>query len=139
MIEPLSCVIQYLLGQGSLTALVGTRIAPQHRYGGGWDPQQASLVLQWNGGDPDLYLPVQVARLEVRAYGPTHLAASQVWMALVSASRAAGRVPVTVGGQTGLLYALLHSGGPMALWDAEVKLPCLYGFFSASVGESPLT
>jgi hypothetical protein len=138
MIEPLACVIQYLLTRPEITGLVGDRIGPQHRYSIAWETTQPALVLQWNGGDPDLYLPIQNLRVEARAYAPTHAEAGSLWGALAALARATGRVPVAVGAETGLLYSLRPSGGPLALWDAEIQLPCLYGFFDAVVGETPL-
>lgn len=139
MIDPISCVIQYLLTQSTITNLVGTRIGPQQRYGDDWDRATASLVIQWAGGPSDLYLPVQTQRAEVRAIAPTLVEATGIWGALVTLSRTAERVPVTVGGQTGLLYAILQEGGPMALYDSDAELPCMYGFYNIIVGENPLT
>jgi hypothetical protein len=138
MIEPLSVAIQYLLTQATMTTLVGTRIAPQQRYGTDWDRANASLVLQWAGGPTDLYLPIQTQRVEVRALAPTLQEATAIWGALVDISRATERVAVTVGAEQGLLYAILQEGGPMALRDTDAELPCMYGFYNIIVGETPL-
>lgn len=146
MIDPLEVVLQELRSDGALAALVGDRIAAKHRYGAdapldvaqgapGWSGGEAGLMVRLDGGEPELYGPLQNVRLEVRCYASSQRQAMQIWRRLVEISRNTDRVEVDTGDGVGLLHELLQASGPSFLYDDTVGMDFVLSFFNASVGE----
>jgi hypothetical protein len=146
MIDPLEAVIALLRADGSLTELVGDRIAAKHRYGDaskqiagqgapGWSTDDAGLALRLDGGSPELYAPLQDVRIEARIYAGSQIEGMQVWMRLVEISRDVDRALVDTTGGRALVHEFLQDSGPSLLFDSDLSMDLVLAFFGASVGE----
>lgn len=131
MINALETVIQYLKGAGLSTS----QIASKDRFGETWPVSSQAIVVNLDGGNPDLYLPVQNVRLEIRCYGPDRWSALTLLDEVIELSRATCREEVTVSGGTAMLYRLLQASGPSALFDDELQMDFALMFFEAMVCE----
>lgn len=138
MIDPLEPVLNYLMADSELAALVGDRIAAKHRYGknGAWDAGQPGLTVLLDGGTPDIYAPVQTVRLEARAYAISQAEAMRIWRRLVMIGRQTTRVTAPTSQGPALVYWLNQASGPSMLFDAATGMDTVIGFFEAAVGES---
>lgn len=144
MIDPLEAVLKWLQADAALAELVGSRIASKHRYGEGadsmrWSTDQASLTVRLDGGQPDLYVPLQNVRLEVRCYAPSQYLASRIWQRVVEVSRETSRQPVLTSGGAALLHRLNQESSASMLYDRDLGLDLVLVFLSALVGEEALT
>jgi len=132
VIDPLATVIQYLKGAG----LSVTQIAEKSRYGDTWDAGTRGIVVRLDGGSPEIDLPVQAVRLEVRCYAENSFYALQVLGELITLSRSIDREPVVVGANTALLYYLVQASGPSVLMDMDISMDFALMFFEAEIAES---
>lgn len=139
MIDPLETVLAYLAAEPALVALVDTRIAAKHRYAETWTRGQSAIMVRLDGGPPELYVNLQVVRLEARCYAASQAEAAEIWRALVGVSRAACRESVPVTDGTALLHYLLQESGPSLLYDGEARMDFCLCFFGAAVSEDPVT
>lgn len=131
MINGLEVVIQFLKGAGLST----TQVASKHRYGEAWEAGSSSIVARLDGGDPNLYVEVQEARVEVRCYGADDLLALDLLYELMALSRGIERVEVVVAGGTGLLYHFQPDSGPSVVFDPDLNMDAALMFFSVMVSE----
>lgn len=149
MIDPLEVVLRYLRTDGALTALVGDRIASKHRYGDAsraqagqgapyWNAGDAGVMVRLDGGDPELYGPLQNVRLEVRCYALSARDAMKVWRRLVELSRECDRLSVDTSDGAGLLHEFLQASGPSTLHDGDVGMDFVLAFFNASISEEEI-
>ena len=132
MIDPLETVIAYL----KWTGLSTTQIASKDRYGEAWAIPSAGVVVNLDGGEPEVYLPVQTPRLEVRCYGVDRPAAMSLLMEIIALSRSVLREAVTTRNGTGLLYYFNQASGISMLHDAELGMDFAMMFFEASICET---
>jgi len=140
VIDPLEAVFVALKADAGLRALVGDRIAGKHHYATAWSRTQAGLVVAPSGGTPNLYLPLQTLRLRCEAYAPSQPEAMAVWRALIAFSRAKERFSVPLAsGQKAFIYAFLQDSGPSFLWDDEVNMDVVAGFFQCTISEQAIT
>lgn len=135
MIDPIAAVIAYLKADSGLDALVDGRVAVKHRYGEKWPVGETGLAVRADGGDPDVYVPEQRPRLELRIYGSSTVAVIKVYLELVRLSRATSRERVTLDGDDAFLQWLLPGSGFSMLYDDEVGMDMGMVFFDACVGE----
>lgn len=138
MIDPLETVIAFLSEDASLEALVGDRIAAKHRYAETWTVGEAALVVRVDGGNPELYVPVQRVRIETQCYAASQVEAMEIWRRLVEISREIERWTVETGSGTALLHFFLQSSAPSLLWNDEVGMDFALCFFEVMVGEGGL-
>jgi len=138
VIDPLITVIAYLKTDAALSALVGTRIAIRHQYGNGWSNTQAGLVVQLDGGLPELYVQDQRVRLQLMAFAPTYAETLQIYRAVQGISRAFQRSEVTTTLGTALMRYFLMETQPTNLYDEAVDLPFTLFFMRAAVDERDL-
>ena len=131
MIDALETVIQYLKTGQLSTA----QIASKERYGEVWINGTPSIVVNLDSGTPDLYLPVQNVRLEIRAFGSTQYAAVQLMNELVTLSRSTDRELVNTQQGAGLLYYLNQASGISLLYDDTVGMDFAIQFYEAKVTE----
>jgi hypothetical protein len=132
MIDSLAVIIQYLK-----SADLSTRqIAEKHRYVEVWEAGSSSILVRWDGGEVDLYAPIQKPRLEVRCYAKSASLAGALLGEVIELSRTTHRESVTIGSETALLYELLQESGPSMQYDDDVKMDFALMFFTASVAES---
>lgn len=134
ILDPLAAVIQYLKGAG----LSVTQIAEKHRYGDTWLAGSRGIVVRLDGGNPEIDLPVQAIRLEVRCYAESSFYAMQVLGELITLSRSIDRESVVVGTDTALIYNLVQASGPSVLQDADITMDFALMFFEAEVAEASL-
>lgn len=132
MIDPLETVIAYL----KWTGLSTTQIASKDRYGEAWAIPSAGVVVNLDGGEPEVYLPVQTPRLEVRCYGVDRPAAMSLLMEIIALSRSVLREAVTTRNGTGLLYYFNQASGISMLHDTELGMDFAMMFFEASICET---
>ena len=132
MIDPLETVIAYL----KWTGLSTTQIASKDRYGEAWAIPSAGVVVNLDGGEPEVYLPVQTPRLEVRCYGVDRPAAMSLLMEIIALSRSVLREAVTTSNGTGLLYYFNQASGISMLHDTELGMDFAMMFFEASICET---
>lgn len=141
MIDPLEAVIAYLATDSDLNTLTNGQIAPRHLYGArdGWTTDSQALQVRYDGGFHELYLSIQVVRLEFRCYGPTLYAASQVWRALVDITRDYERqtIPTTEG--DALMHYLNLTSAPSVFEEPDIEIEALLCFAEASVAEAAIT
>jgi len=135
MIDSLEAIIQYLLADTDLGNLVGTRVAAKHRYGESWTVGDAGIMVRLDGGSPEIFVPVQQPRLEIRIYGDGTTAVTSVFFQLVTISRNTDREVVTLTGDDALMYWFLPISGLSMLFDEEVGMDMGMVFFEACVGE----
>lgn len=135
MIDPLEVVIAFLQRDTDLAALVGDRIASKHRYGETWTRGDASIAVRLDGGNPNLYVPLETMRLEVRCFGASAHEAMRIWRRLVELSRGTERVVVNVESGAALLHALLQDSAASTLYDNDVKMDFVMVFLRAMVSE----
>ena len=138
MLDPLEPVLNYLLQDTELTALVGNRIAAKHRYGKGWQTSQAALTVLLDGGTPDIYVPVQVVRLEMRAFAASQADAMQIWRRLIEIARRTQRVTAPTTQGNALVYWMNQASGPSMVFDQDIGVDSVLCFFEAAVGESAI-
>ena len=138
IIDPLEPVLNYLMADSELAALVGDRIAAKHRYGksGAWETGQPGLTVLLDGGAPDIYAPVQAVRLEVRAYATGQAQAMRIWRRLVEIGRRTSRVTAPTSQGRALVYWFYQASGPSMVFDSDTGMDTVIGFFNAAVGES---
>lgn len=132
MIDPLETVIAYLKWSGLSTS----QIASKDRYGESWAILSAGVVVNLDGGTPEMYLPVQTVRLEVRCYGATRPAAMSLLMEIVELSRSTMRESVITSSGNGLLYYINQDSGPTMQYDGEIGMDFALMFFEASICET---
>ena len=132
VIDPLAVVIQHLKSAG----LSVTQIAEKSRYGDTWAVGSRGIVVRLDGGSPEIDLPVQAVRLEVRCYAENSFYAMQVLGELITLSRSIDREPVVVGANTALLYYLVQASGPSVLMDMDISMDFALMFFEAEIAES---
>lgn len=149
MIDPLETVLSFLKTDGALAELVGNRIASKHRFGDAsraqagqgapyWQIGSAGLTVRLDGGDPEIYAPVQNVRLEVRCYAQGAHEAMQVWRRVVELARGCERVSVDTSDGGALLHEFLQASGPSTLWDNNLGMDFVLSFFNASVSEEEI-
>jgi hypothetical protein len=138
MIDPLETVIVFLQDDAGLEALVDTRIAAKHRYADAWTAGEAALVVRLDGGEPQLYVPVQRVRIETQCYAASQVEAMEIWRRLVELSRDTQRVTVETGEGEALLHFFLQAAAPSLLWNDEVGMDFALCFFEVMVGEGAL-
>lgn len=131
MINALEAVIQYVKASGLST----TQVASKERYGELWQVSTSSIVINLDGGDPDIYLPVQSFRLEVRCYGQTRYHALELLDEFILLSRQTSRERVVMLSGTALLYTLIQESGPSTLYDENVGMDFALQFYVARVSE----
>jgi hypothetical protein len=142
MIIAQEAVIAHLRADVSLMDLANNQLGAKHQYGasgGQWTPGSASLVVMLDGGFPDIYLPWQQPRLEVRCYGPTVYEAALIYSRLVEVSRETSRARVTTEKGLALVYWLLMESSPSQLYDPDLEMDFLMVFMRAAVNELSLT
>jgi hypothetical protein len=132
MIDPLETVIAYFKWAGLST----TQIASKDRYGEVWPIPSAGVVVNLDGGTPEMYLPVQTVRLEVRCYGATRPEAMSLLMEILALARSTMREAVNTSGGNGLLYYINQDSGPTMQYDSEIGMDFALMFFEASICET---
>lgn len=132
MIDPLETVIAYMKWAGLTTS----QIASKERYGESWVIPSASVIVNVDGGTPDVYLPVQTVRIEVRCYGATRPAAMSLLMEIVALSRSTMREAVITSSGTALLYYINQDSGPSMQYDYELGMDFALMFFETSICET---
>jgi len=131
MINSLEAVIQYFKTAGLST----TQIASKDRFGETWDVGSKAVVVNLDGGDPDIYLPVQNVRLEVRCFGQDRFQALQLLTEVITLSRSTHRVSVAVTDGTALIYYINPASGPSALFDMDLQMDFALMFFESKIAE----
>lgn len=99
----------------------GGRVAARHRYGQGWADDEAGISVHLDGGEAEVYAPIQRARVEVRIYSNEMSEVVDVWRALRMAMLGASRVTVAGSAGTALLHSILPEGELSMLWDEEAR------------------
>lgn len=135
MIDPLETVIAWLKDDAGLAALVSTRIAAKHRYAEAWTMGQAALVARLDGGNPQIYVPVQRVRIEVQCYAASQVEAMEIWRRVVEMSREGERWIVATSQGDAVLHFFLQASGPSLLWNSDVGMDFAVCFFEVMVGE----
>ena len=138
-IDPVDAAVQYLKADTDLDSLVDGQIAAKHRYGEGWERDTNGLAVHLDGGLPELYVPMQKVRLEMRCYGPTTVEATKIWRQLVEMSRNDERVEITMAnGDRALGYHFLQDSGPSLLYDRDLDMDFMMAFFQLTMCELKL-
>ncbi len=138
MIDPIEAVVRFLRSTTLETSLSSRIVAGRAPYGSVWTLGQTGLTVRPSGGDPDAYVPLRVARLELRCWGPTEQQAYAVYLELASVAARTGRQGVALtSGSIALLHQLLEASGPSLIWDDEVGAWSVVVFYAATVGEYP--
>jgi hypothetical protein len=132
MINPLAAFIQYLKTPSLLSV---TQIAEKPRYGEAWAAKSRSMVVRPDGGMPDLDLPVQPLRLEVRCFAESPYHAMELLNEMISLSRTTARQPVILGSDTAVLYEFWQESGPSLLFDDDLNMDFALMFFGAKISE----
>lgn len=136
MIDPTEAVIQYLLDDAPLAALVSGRIATRQQYGERWQLPDRALQVRMDGGQPELYVEDHIIRLECRAYGESHYEANKIWTRMVTISRALARTTTVTSQGTALVRTLLMDTVPSMLHDPDLDVDFLLWFMTARVAET---
>jgi hypothetical protein len=139
MIEPLETLIKHYKADPAIVALVGTRIATRHQYGLGWSIDAASLVVQLDGGIPELYVEDHRQRYELRLYAQSYISGLDLWRALLANARATRRALVSTSSGSALLREITVEALPGQYYDEETGLPFLLCFVTALIAETAIT
>jgi len=140
MIDPLDLVINYLIADSTLSTLIGVNIAESHEYGTNWAPGSGGVSVTIDGGQPEIYLPIQKLRLEVLCYGSTYEDAFKIYRAIHDVSRTTERVVVHGADGYGLIYYILPQSGPTKMLDPDLgDMDIIIGFFECLISEETLT
>lgn len=151
-IDPIEAVTAALIADGDLAALVGGRVAVQHRYAtpdtargrAGWPDTARGLTLAAGGvegaGLADHDDEMQRRRVVATAYGATPAEAGQVWAALRLACRryADRQVAALPDGRRALIYYISPQDGPVAGVDTDIRMHTLSGALTVAVAASPV-
>jgi hypothetical protein len=132
MINSLAAFIQYLKTPSLLST---PQIAEKPRYGEAWAAKSRSIVVRLDGGTPDLDLPVQPLRLEVRCFAEDAYHATELINEVISLSRTTARQPVILGSDTALIYEFWQESGPSLLFDDDLNMDFALMFFGANISE----
>ena len=135
MINGLEAVIQLLKASGLST----NQIASKHRYGESgsavWEPGTSSIVVRQDGGDPNLYVQVQIIRIEVRCFAATDYEALQLANEVFSLSRTINRVEQLVTDGRALIYSFLPASGLSSLYDPDLGMDFALQFYDVRISE----
>lgn len=135
--DPIGALIAYLKADTDITTLAGTRVfAPEmHATEVKNQPRQALVLSQSGGGGlgpgRSSLIEVEVFRLDVRAYGATHLEAMTLSLAAHSRLKTMIR---TVQSNT-LLHNATISGGPLSLREPILDWPLVLRVYDIMVAE----
>jgi len=135
MISAIEVIVQYFKS-ASLPA--NNQVAVKHRYPDPWLPNTAGIVVVPDGGTPNLYLPVQNLRLEIRCYEANSYLALTLLDQVMELARATGREQVIISTGTAMLYNFYQESGPSLLYDEDLNMDFALAFFSAKVNEQLL-
>ena len=133
MIDPLEAVIKFLRDRPELPNL-NDQVSRTVRYGNGWIRNTPGLVIVMDGGQGDEYSPVHQLRIESRCYGNA-TESMDTWLALRQIGRDANRELVETEQGKCLVYEFLQSSGPSRIWDPDVQMEMLTGFWSVTISE----
>ena len=131
MINSLAAFIKFL----KASSLSTPQIAEKPRYGEAWAAKSRSIVVRLDGGEPDLDLPVQPIRLEVRCFAENPYYATELLNEVISLSRTTDREPVVLGSDTALIYGFWQESGPSLLFDDDLNMDFALMFFGAKISE----
>ena len=134
MINSLEVIIQYLKASGLST----TQIASKHRFGESWETGSKAIVVRLDGGTPDIDVPVQDIRVEVRCYAASDYLALELLNEITALSRSINRELQNVSGGGGLLYFFNQTSGQSVLFDPDLNMDFALQFFVAKISESAL-
>ena len=127
MISALKVLVNYLKAQSEITDLVSTRIGVRHKYGSGWENDEASIVAKPSGGPTQLYVDDSQMSVDFRIYtssakGVGKISAiDEIYRALVTVARRTTRNVVTTEDGDGLLRTLNLQTAPIQLSDMELN------------------
>lgn len=151
-VDPIAVAVAYLLDQGRLTALVGSRVAGAHRFStveragaDAWPTPAMAVTLQADGDDGQDMISCPDAaqervRAAVRCWGASPAEAMRVWAVLKDLCRRHARGPVDLpDGRQALLYVLEPAGGPTAENDPDTGLDLVRGTLRLHVAALALT
>lgn len=147
MIGPLEPIIKTALADAGISAEVGTRVAPRHKFGqatNDWKIDDATLgakglVIRLDGGLATRDVQRHVPRYEFRCYGGTVLETLEVWQAVKAWTRAFNRQTVASTGGTALIYHVTPETEPSTLIDPDLDLPYQMIFVNAEIREVSTT
>lgn len=132
MINSLEVIIQYLKASGLSTS----QIASKHRFGESWEAGSKAIVVRLDGGTPDIDVPVQDVRVEVRCYAASDYLALELLNEITALSRSINRELQNVSGGGGLLYFLNQTSGQSVLFDPDLNMDFALQFFVAKISET---
>lgn len=132
--EALETVIQVLKNAGLST----TQIASKKHYGDGWEVGSPAIVAALDGGDPDLYIPMQRVRIEVRCFAGSIYDAMKLASEVETVCRAIQRKTQAVTGGTALIYWINPASIKTPQFDADVKMDFALQFFEAAISNGSL-
>lgn len=131
-IDPLEAVIAWLTN--ALTSVSG-RVAGKHRYGDGWADDATGVSVHLDGGTPDLYARIGVARLEMRIYSSDQVQVVDVWRELVGLSRNNHRFLQTTSHGDALIHYMFPGSGLSLIYDEDLRKELGIVFFESMVSE----
>lgn len=136
MIDPLETLIAHLRADHALQLKVNDRIAAKHRYGSGWQAGQASVVVRYDGGKPDLDVERQRVQIDLRCYARTPVEAYAVYQVVAALTRRSYRVIVATTQGNALVYRFTPQGGANMGYDNDVPSDLVLGIFTFDVAEA---
>lgn len=130
--DALEVLIQFLKHAGLSTA----QIASKKHFGDSWEIGTSAIVVTLDGGDPQLYLPMQRIRIEVRCFATDQYAAQRLMGEVETVCRAVQRDTQTVTGGTALIYYVQPVSGISLLFDPDTQMDFTLLFFEAAISLS---
>ena len=129
IVDPIITLVQYLLGQADMTALVEQRI-----YGGGLPPDRAdvntAIIIRQSGGPTEIYQEtIAWPRFEIRCYGRTDEEAAEVFWRMYRLIN--GKLNLIA--NDGRILSIWLAGTGITLFDETVNKPFRLTFAQAIV------
>ena len=135
IIDPLETIITWL--ETALTTVSG-RVAGKHRYGETWSESQTGVSVHLDGGSPEYYAPVMIARFELRIYADDQVKIMDVWRALSALSENT-RFTVTTTKGVALVHYFLPVSGLSMPYDEILKMDMGTAFFNSVISEAAVS
>jgi len=135
--DPLVAVRSYLVANAGVSALAGTRVFVAELPSAEADSMpRGAVVLSAAGGAQSgpgarSHVEAGTTRIDVRCYGSSHVEASALHYAVLTALKAIGRTFV----DGTLLHSCVVEGGPFSLREPDVDWPLVLSTYSLLAAE----
>ena len=130
MINAMEVLVKYLQDAG---IPANGQVAVKHRFPDPWLVNTEAVVLQPDGGTPELYLPVHNQRVEARCYAGSAYDALALLDSINNLALGTGREVVSTTQGSAVLYSFSQESGPSLLFDDVLNMDFALAFYEIRV------